>query len=231
MYQAYGPQYWWPGDSPFEVIIGAILTQNTNWSNVEKAISNLKNASLLNPARLRDTKTDRLAELIRPSGYFNIKARRLKSFVDFLFEQFNGNLDSMFALDVKRIRHVLLEVNGIGPETADSILLYAGNHPTFVVDAYTKRIFLRLGILHEEHTYHQVQDYFMSHLEKDHRLFNEYHALIVRHAKEHCRTKPICKDCPLIDIPCPFGQSMTAPSLPENSASSSFQMGHTDSRV
>jgi len=210
MFQAYGPQYWWPGDSPFEIIVGAILTQNTNWSNVEKAIANLKNAALLSPEGLGRTGTEQLAELIRPSGYFNIKAKRLKSFIDFLFERFDGNLDAMFALHTKKIRRALLEVNGIGPETADSILLYAGNYPVFVIDAYTKRIFSRLGILHEEHAYHQAQDYFMTHLEKNGSLFNEYHALIVKHGKEHCRTKPRCNNCPLLDSPCAFGQNLMA---------------------
>jgi len=208
MFEAYGPQHWWPGDSPFEIIMGAILTQNTNWTNVEKAISNLKEAGLLNPRGLNHIDKDQLAELIRPSGYFNIKAKRLKAFMAFLFRHFKGDLDAMFSLNLTEIRKALLEVKGIGPETADSILLYAGNYPAFVVDAYTKRIFSRLAILHEEHTYHQIQDYFMAHLEEDVQLYNEYHALIVRHGKEHCKTKPLCKECPLLDIPCPMGQGM-----------------------
>lgn len=210
LYQAYGPQQWWPGDTPFEVIIGAILTQNTNWTNVEKAIINLKKAGILSPPELRNIDQDSLAELIRPSGYFNIKANRLKNFIHFLFEQFNGNLDAMFSADMKKVRNQLLQVKGIGPETADSILLYAGNYPLFVVDAYTKRIFSRLTILDEEHTYHQVQDYFMAHLEEDAQLYNEYHALIVRHGKEHCKTRPLCKACPLLDIPCPFALESNA---------------------
>lgn len=204
MLEAYGPQHWWPGDSPFEIIVGAILTQNTNWTNVEKAILNLKKADLLSPLHFRNVNEGELAELIRPSGYFNIKAKRLKAFIEFLFKHYKGDLDAMFSQDLKKIRNTLLEVKGIGPETADSILLYAGNYPTFVVDAYTKRIFSRLAILQEEHTYHQVQDYFMEHLEEDVPLYNEYHALIVRHGKDHCKTRPLCKGCPLSDVPCPY---------------------------
>lgn len=205
LYNAYGPQHWWPGETPFEVIIGAILTQNTNWINVEKAILNLKKCNVLTPQKMKDISADALAELIRPSGYFNIKARRLKEFIAFLFGHFDGNLDRMFSLDIVHLRRKLLEVKGIGPETADSILLYAGDYPVFVVDAYTKRIFLRLGILQEEHTYHQIQEFFMQNMEKDAKLFNEYHALIVHHAKKHCRTGPICTGCPLVNVPCKFG--------------------------
>ena len=200
----YGPQHWWPGETPFEVIVGAVLTQNTNWTNVEKAIANLKRESLLSPEHLKNIEEAKLAELIRPSGYFNIKAGRLKSFISFLFDNFEGDLGRMFALDLKLLRHKLLEVKGIGPETADSILLYAGNYPIFVVDAYTKRIFSRIGLIQTEHTYHQVQAFFMERLESDRQLFNEYHALIVRHAKDYCRTKPLCHDCPLACLPCEF---------------------------
>lgn len=202
--KAYGPQHWWPAETPFEVIVGAVLTQNTNWTNVEKAIANLKREDLLTPRHLNDIEEAGLAELIRPSGYFNIKAARLKSFISFLFNHFDGDLDLMFALDLKTLRQRLLEVKGIGPETADSILLYAGNYPVFVVDAYTKRIFSRIGLLQKEHTYHQVQEFFMERLEEDRQLFNEYHALIVRLAKEHCRTRPLCGGCPLAELPCSF---------------------------
>ena len=204
--ESYDPQHWWPGETPFEVIVGAVLTQNTNWTNVEKAIASLKREDLLSPEQLRDIDETKLAELIRPSGYFNIKARRLKSFISFLFENFEGDLSRMFALELSSLRHKLLEVKGIGPETADSILLYAGNYPVFVVDAYTKRIFSRIRLIHEEHTYHQVQEFFMERLETDRQLFNEYHALIVRHAKDYCRTKPLCDGCPLIDLPCRFAR-------------------------
>ncbi len=202
--ESYGPQHWWPAETPFEVIVGAVLTQNTNWTNVEKAIANLKREDLLSPEQLNDIEETRLAELIRPSGYFNIKAGRLKSFISFLFENFEGDLRRMFALELSQLRHKLLEVKGIGPETADSILLYAGNYPVFVVDAYTKRIFSRIGLIQTEHTYHQVQGFFMERLESDRQLFNEYHALIVRHAKDYCRTKPLCDGCPLACLPCEF---------------------------
>jgi endonuclease-3 related protein len=186
------------------VIVGAVLTQNTNWTNVEKAIANLKREDLLGPEQINDIEETRLAGLIRPSGYFNIKASRLKSFISFLFENFGGDLTRMFALELSQLRHKLLEVKGIGPETADSILLYAGNYPVFVVDAYTKRIFSRIGLIKTEHTYHQLQAFFMERLESDRQLFNEYHALIVRHAKDYCRTKPLCDGCPLLDVPCGF---------------------------
>ncbi len=194
---AYGPQDWWPGDSPFEVIVGAILTQNTSWTNVEKAIINLKGRGLLTHEGLRNIDAEALAGLIRPSGYFNLKAKRLKAFIGFLFERFYGDLDLMFDMDLKTLRHYLLKINGIGPETADSILLYAGNYPIFVVDAYTKRIFSRLTLISNDCKYSEVQNYFMECLEEDVRLFNEYHALIVVHAKQHCKKKPLCRTCPL----------------------------------
>jgi endonuclease-3 related protein len=205
MYNIYGPQHWWPGETPFEVIIGAILTQNTNWSNVEQAIHNLKTEELLSPQCLKNISPSKLADLIHPSGFFNIKTKRLKAFTTFLYDNFDGHLDKMFSLDLKKLRHLLLEVKGIGPETADSILLYAGDYPSFVVDAYTKRIFSRIGILEEKHTYHQIQDFFMQSLDNDVKLFNEYHALIVKHAKMFCRTKPACQDCPLLNVPCSYG--------------------------
>lgn len=205
MYSTYGQQHWWPGETDFEVIVGAILTQNTNWTNVEKAINRLKEAELLTPEGIKDVEISELAELIRSSGYFNLKSKRLKSFISFLYDDFDGDLGKLFSMDLKTIRSKLLDVNGIGPETADSILLYAGGYPTFAIDTYTKRIFSRIGILREEHTYHQIQDYFMENLESDIQLFNEYHALIVKHAKEYCRTKPICQSCPLLDLPCEFG--------------------------
>lgn len=208
LFKSYGPQHWWPGDTPFEIIVGAILTQNTNWTNVEKAIANLKQEGCLSPDKLQSIKQEDLAQMIRPSGYFNIKAKRLKVFIEFLFDRFNGDLDTMFGLPLAGLRHELLSVKGIGPETADSILLYAGGYPTFVVDAYTKRIFSRLGILNEEHTYHQVQDFFHNHLDADERAFNEYHALIVNHAKEHCKTKPACDGCPLAAFPCSYAKEL-----------------------
>lgn len=197
LHKTYGPQHWWPGDTPFEIIVGAILTQNTNWGNVEKAIINLKAEGILSPEGLRDVNHNHLAMLIRPSGYFNIKAGRLKHFIEYLFKRHGGSLKKMFSLDLKQLRHELLEVKGIGPETADSILLYAGGYPVFVVDAYTVRIFQRLGILTEEVTYHETQELFMDSLPHDTKMFNEYHALIVRLGKELCRPRPKCEKCPL----------------------------------
>lgn len=197
LFSAFGHQHWWPGDTPFEVIVGAILTQNTAWTNVEKAIRNLKKAKLLNPKRLHDLSQAELAQHIRPAGYFNIKAKRLKHFLNYLFDNYGGNLNRMFKKRTDALRRELLEVNGIGPETADSILLYAGNHPVFVVDAYTKRIFSRHRIIKADADYYDVQALFMKSL--DVRMFNEYHALIVRVGKDFCRTKkPLCGRCPLM---------------------------------
>jgi len=204
LFDSYGHQQWWPAETPFEMMVGAILTQNTNWTNVEKAINNIKERAALSVLLLEELEVCELAELIRPSGYFNIKAGRLKELVAFLSAEFNGDIDEMFKLPLKPLRHLLLNVNGIGPETADSILLYAGNYPVFVVDAYTRRIFSRLGLIKTQHTYHQIQDFFMNNLPEDVILFNEYHALIVRHAKEQCKKKPLCRDCPLLDLPCCF---------------------------
>ena len=198
LYRHFGPQSWWPGDTPFEVIVGAILTQNTNWQNVAKAIANLKEAGVLSPQKLYSLAQEKLAQLIRPSGYFNIKAKRLKAFLDFLFKNYGGSLKKMFARDLETLRQEILKVKGIGPETADSILLYAGGFPVFVVDAYTKRIFSRQKILSEKTDYHRVQEIFMRNLENDVKLYNEYHALIVRLGKEICKkTKPKCEICPI----------------------------------
>ena len=197
LHAAYGPRHWWPADAPFEVCVGAILTQNTNWGNVEKAIVNLKGEGLLSPEALRDVPVDALAEVIRPAGYFNVKSLRLKDFVGYLWERHGGSLERMFAGDWRELREELLRVRGIGPETADSILLYAGEKPTFVVDAYTKRLFAALGILDVGAGYEEVRDLFMTNLPPDVRLFNEYHALIVEHGKRHCRKRPLCPGCGL----------------------------------
>lgn len=199
LFTAFGHQHWWPGDTPFEVIVGAILTQNTAWTNVEKAIHNLRKAKLLNPKRLHNLSQAELAQHIRPAGYFNIKAKRLKYFLNYLFDDYGGNLKKMFKKRTDALRRELLQVNGIGPETADSILLYAGNHPIFVIDAYTKRIFSRHGIIPADADYHDVQELFMRNLPHDVKLFNEYHALIVKTGKDFCRTKkPLCSKCPLM---------------------------------
>jgi endonuclease-3 related protein len=199
LFSAFGHQHWWPGDTSFEVIVGAILTQNTAWTNVEKAIHNLKKAKLLTPGKLHDLSQDEIAKYIRPAGYFNIKAKRLKHFLNYLFDNYGGNLKKMFKKRTDALRRELLSVNGIGPETADSILLYAGNHPVFVVDAYTKRIFSRHQVVKADAEYHDIQGLFMKSLPHDVKMFNEYHALIVKAGKDFCRTrKPLCSKCPLM---------------------------------
>jgi len=198
LYRAYGPQHWWPGDTPFEVMVGAVLTQNTAWTNVEKAMANLKRERLLTPARMFDTEPKKLASLIRQCGYFNIKTKRLRHLLSFINTRYSGSLKRMFSADPELLRRQLLEVNGIGPETADAILLYAGEKPFFVVDAYTKRIFSRQGLIAGNADYHDLQGLFMDNLPHDARFYNEYHALIVRIGKEHCKkTKPRCSGCPL----------------------------------
>ena len=189
---------WWPGRTRFEVIVGAILTQNTAWSNVEKAIINLKRAEILSPKKLKAIPERSLAKLIRPAGYYNIKAKRLKHFISFLFSEYGGSLDRLSSENTYKLRKNLLDVNGIGPETCDSIMLYAFKKRIFVVDAYTKRIFSRHSIVARSADYHDVQKLFMDNLPKSGKLYNEYHALIVRLGKEFCRTKPDCKNCPLV---------------------------------
>jgi endonuclease-3 related protein len=195
--RAFGPQHWWPGQSPFEVIIGAILTQNTTWRNAEKAISNLKQKNLLSPKALKKISQNRLAKLIRPTGYYNQKARKVKNFIQFLFDNYQGSLKKMFAEDFLVLRNKLLNINGIGFETADSILLYAGNKPVFVVDAYTRRILSRHNLIKPNASYAEIQDYFMDNLENRVKLFNQYHALFVCLGKEICRPKQNCSICPL----------------------------------
>ena len=202
LYDSYGPQHWWPGDTRFEIIVGAILTQNTAWSNVEKAIKNLKRARALSAGAMKRISMKKLAGLIRPAGYYNIKAKRLKHFIGFLFDQYGGDLRKMARRETAALRHELLGVNGIGPETCDSILLYAFNRPAFVIDAYTKRVFSRHGFYKDSVDYHLAQDFFVERLPADARLFNEYHALIVRLAKEHCRTVPECEGCPINGLKC-----------------------------
>lgn len=198
LYRSYGPQGWWPGRSRFEMIVGAVLTQNTAWSNVEKAIKNLKAEGVLSsPMKLHGLGRNKLARLIRPAGYYNVKAARLKNFTDFLLRKYGGSLNRLAAAGTERLRQELLGVNGIGPETCDSIMLYAFGRPVFVVDAYTKRIFSRHGFFRRDLAYDSVQAVFMKNLPSDENIFNEYHALIVRLAKDHCRTKPGCEKCPL----------------------------------
>lgn len=201
LYRCFGPQRWWPATTPFEVMVGAILTQNTNWNNVEKAIANLKRDRLLNARALWSAPHDRLAGLIRPAGYYNIKAARLRAFTGFFLESFGGRVRKMEAADDALLRRRLLEVNGIGEETADSIMLYALNKPVFVVDAYTRRIFSRHGLCATDAVYGDIQAAATGALDRDVRLYNEYHALIVRLGKEYCRkTAPLCEQCPLHTI-------------------------------
>jgi endonuclease III related protein len=197
----YGAQDWWPGESRDEIIIGAILTQNTAWRNVEKAIDNLRRAEAIDWARLRDMAAASLAELIKPAGYFNVKARRLKSFVTWLWERYDADLDRMFATSLPTLREELLSVSGIGRETADDILLYAGDLPTFVVDAYTARIMCRHGLIDREAGYEEIKELFESNLPTDVPLYNEYHALIVQVGKNHCRPRARCEGCPLECFP------------------------------
>ncbi|MCL5022951.1 MAG: endonuclease III domain-containing protein [Nitrospirae bacterium] len=198
--ETFGLQHWWPGDTPFEVAIGAILTQNTNWGNVEKAINNLKTARSLNAKGIYGMAESELAVLIRPAGYFNIKARRVKSFIGFLVEDYHGSMEKMKEEDLRTLREKLLEVNGIGPETADSILLYALEKPVFVIDAYTRRVLSRHGIMDLDESYEVFQHLFHSSLKKDVKYYNEYHALFVRVGKLYCRPKPLCHLCPLKDL-------------------------------
>ncbi len=198
LYSTFGAQHWWPADSAFEVIVGAILTQNTNWANVQKAIAALKEKKLLSFQKLYRLKPKRLAGLIRSAGYYNIKAARIKSFLKFFFDSYAAKIKSMAKTDLAVLRRQLLAVNGIGPETADSILLYALNKPIFVVDAYTKRILLRHRLIKKEAEYSGVQDIFMRNLKQDTKLFNEYHALLVKLAKDYChKQNPKCGICPL----------------------------------
>jgi endonuclease-3 related protein len=200
LYKAYGPRHWWPGETPFEVMVGAILTQNTSWKNVEKAIDRLKEKGLLNSTEIRKLRKKQLASLIRSSGYYRIKAERLKAFVNFLFKHYDGNLNRMKTEEIKTLREKLLGVKGIGPETADSILLYGLKKPIFVVDAYTQRVLSRHGLILEKASYEAIQNLFMDHLPHNQRLFNEYHALLVHLGKTVCKKIPGCGICPLKGI-------------------------------
>jgi endonuclease-3 related protein len=198
LYNAHGPQHWWPGRSRFEIIIGAILTQNTSWKNVESAIANLRKARRLTPSAMRAISLAKLASLIRPSGYFRQKAKKLKAFVDFLFDAHGGSLSRMFQIPAAVLREELLAVHGIGPETADSILLYAGEHPVFVIDAYTRRILERHGLVTPKQSYEHLRSLFEATLPRDPQLFNEYHALIVHTGKHFCRKSiALCEKCAL----------------------------------
>jgi endonuclease-3 related protein len=200
LFEAFGPQLWWPGESPFEVMVGAVLVQNTSWKNVERAIENLRQRDLLDPKALFAVPPEELETLVRPAGYFRIKARRLRNLLEFVVRQYDGSLDAMFTADTHALRAELLGVNGVGPETADSILLYAAEKPTFVVDAYTLRIFARHGWVEFDTDYHTLKEYLESGLQRDVQLYNEFHALLVRLGHEHCRKRPKCEGCPLEDL-------------------------------
>lgn len=198
LFDRYGPQGWWPGESRIECILGAILTQKTSWQNVEKAIDNLKRDNLISIESLNLITTDELARLIRSSGYYNQKAVKIKTFIRFVVQEYSGSLEKMFAEPSSELRKKLLGIKGIGPETADSIMLYAGGIPVFVVDTYTYRILSRHGLVPENTSYHEIQELFMDSLEKDSETFNEYHALLVKLGKEHCKkSSPVCEGCPL----------------------------------
>ncbi|MGR3301301.1 MAG: endonuclease III domain-containing protein [Candidatus Scalindua sp.] len=200
LFKSFGKQYWWPGDTDFEVVIGAILTQNTNWTNVEKAIKNLKTAKVFTAKKLHEIDMKKLAELIKPSGYFNVKAKRLKNFIEWLFSNYNGSLSKLFKQDYAKLREELLSVNGIGKETADSIILYAAGKPTFVVDAYTKRVLVRHGLITEDYDYEAIKAVFEDNLPANVSLYNEYHALIVMVGKHYCKPKVQCEECPLENV-------------------------------
>lgn len=198
LYGHFGPQGWWPGETPFEVMVGAVLTQNTSWSNVTKAIDNLRNGGLLSYESLSLCSADEIASYIRPSGYYNLKARRLRNLLDLIDDGYAGDLEHFLRDGLATARGKLLGVKGIGPETADSILLYACGQPIFVVDMYTHRVFSRHNLLMEESEYQGIQQIFMDNLPLDLQLFNEFHALIVRVATTFCKkNKPLCEQCPL----------------------------------
>jgi endonuclease-3 related protein len=192
---AHRPQHWWPADSPFEVMVGAVLTQNAAWTNVERALANLKRRHRFSPKGILELNEQQLADCLRPSGYFNIKARRLRNFCEWYRNA--GGLRRLRQCDTASLRHQLLSVNGIGPETADDMLLYAFDRPVFVIDAYTRRLFSRLGLISGDEGYETLRHAFERALGPDTKVFNEYHALIVRHAKVSCRVRPLCPECKL----------------------------------
>jgi len=201
LYECFGELNWWPADTPFEVIIGAILTQNTAWKNVVKAIDNLKEAGLLTPNGLSNVDMEKLAFLIRPSGYYRLKAQRLKAFVHYLYNECSGNVENLFHGSTWQIRDRLLRIKGVGEETADCILLYAGGRPIFVVDAYTRRILERHKLIQAKASYAEIQALFMTNLPHSTALYNAYHALLVNTGKMFCTTKSLCEKCPLNNIP------------------------------
>lgn len=200
LFNKFGPQYWWPGDSPFEIMVGAILTQNTNWQNVEKAINNIKREKLLNPEKLLKN-MDRIPDLIKPSGFYRLKSKRLIAFLKCFVDNYDGDIANLKDRDTEFIRKELLSIPGIGYETADSILLYALKRPVFVVDAYTRRMLSRHKLINQDAHYDEVKKLFEDNLFKDTQLYNEYHALIVKLGKEFCKkNEPLCNICPLFSI-------------------------------
>lgn len=206
LYNRFGPQYWWPAEGEnkkLEIIIGAILTQNTAWSNVEKAITNLKVNKFLHIKIINEMNVNQLALLVKSSGYNRQKAERIKLLCNYIYRRYDGDIERLLDKPIEDLRSELLQIKGIGPETADSIILYAGEKPIFVVDAYTRRIFSRLGLTSEEAKYDELQYLFMKHLPHNTTLFNEFHALIVRLAKLYCKKKPLCDECPLSEM-CKF---------------------------
>lgn len=200
MFERFGHQNWWPGDTPFEICVGAILTQNTSWQNVERAIINLKKARCLSLKKINDLPPAELAALIRPAGYFNIKAKRLKNFTSHVVKHHGGKLKDFLSQPLDVLRAELLTINGVGPETADSITLYAADKPTFVIDAYTRRIFSRHGLCDKNADYHDIKKFCEDNLPRDVELYNDYHAQLVATAKIFCKTKAACDGCPLEKI-------------------------------
>jgi len=201
LFARFGPQHWWPASTPFEMAVGAILTQSVSWRNVERAIANLASEGLLEPAPLAGAPIELVAELVRPARYYWQKARRLQTFARHLVQRHGGSIEAMLRGETAKVRSELLALEGIGPETADSILLYGGGHPVFVVDAYTRRLFHRIGVWDEKIGYAAMQERFHRALPADPGLFNEYHALIVRAGKEYCTARrPRCGGCPLASL-------------------------------
>ena len=202
----YGEQRWWPADTPFEMMVGAVLTQATSWTNVEIAIARMKDAAVLSPAAIRGMDIETLASLIYSSGFYNAKAQRLKALVAYLGETYDDDIGTMRLMDGAKLRRELLGVKGIGEETADAILLYALGKPSFVIDAYTRRLISRLGIAPDSEAYSAYQKLFSDNLPQDTTMFAEYHALIVQHGKEACRKTPVCEGCCLRSV-CPTGRA------------------------
>ncbi|KIX11358.1 endonuclease III domain-containing protein [Dethiosulfatarculus sandiegensis] len=197
-FKRFGDLHWWPGETRFEIMVGAILTQNTNWQNVEKAITNLKKARVLSLDRLLQLPPEELSRLIRPAGYYNLKEKRLRNLLNLVQQDAGGDLDAFFKGPLKEVREKLLSSKGVGPETADSILLYAGGRPTFVVDAYTMRILSRHHLIPAKAAYEEVRLLFMKNLPNKAPFFNQYHAQLVMIGKDYCKkSKPACEDCPL----------------------------------